>query len=273
MPQTILITGCSSGIGRATARLFADKGWNVIATMRDPEKGKDLAGETVMVTRLDVQDQDSIARAVDGGLTRFGAIDVLVNNAGYAQYGLFEAIPREKIIEQFDVNLFGVMDVTRAVLPYMRKAKHGAIVNISSGAGLFTLPMTSLYHASKFALEGFSESLAYELASQNIVVKLIEPHGGVNETAFGARTAASAVADASLSDYDVFAEHTAAAFARMVAATSITSADVAEIIFSAATDGTDRLRYLVGNDTRGFVKAWNEEANAARVAFQRDYFR
>jgi len=273
MPQTILITGCSSGIGRATARLFGENGWNVVATMRNPDDGADLAKGNTVVARLDVQDRGSIARAIDDALARFGTIDVLVNNAGFAQYGIFEAIPREKIEEQFAVNVFGVMDVTRAVLPHMRAAKHGTIVNISSGAGLFTLPLTSLYHASKFALEGFSESLSYELASQNIVVKLVEPHGGVNETAFGARTRASAAVDPTLADYDDFAQRTAAAFARMSAASSITSGDVARAILTAATDGTDQLRYLVGDDARGFVQAWNEESNAARVAFQRAYFR
>ena len=103
-------------------------------------------------------------------IARFGRIDALINNAGFGRYGLFEAIPREKIQEQFDVNVFGVMDVTRAILPHFRKNKGGMIVNVSSGAGIFTLPMISLYCATKYALEGFSESLAYELASQNIGV-------------------------------------------------------------------------------------------------------
>ena len=200
MPKTMLITGASSGIGRATARLFADKGWNVVATMRDPAKGADLASGTVAVTRLDVQDGETIEAAVDLALARFGSIDLLVNNAGYGQLGLFEAMSEEKIEEQFAVNVFGVMDVTRAVLPHMRKAKGGTIINISSGAGLFTLPMSSLYNASKFALEGFSESLSYELASQNITVKLVEPHGGVNETEFGARSGAGVAIDPSLTD-------------------------------------------------------------------------
>src|ERR1700680_1808212 len=116
---------------------------------------------------------------VAAGVARFGRIDALVNNAGYGQYGIFEAIPREKILQQFDVNVFGVMDVIRAILPHFRANQAGSIVNVSSGAGLFTLPMISLYSASKFALEGFSEALAYELASQHIAVKIVEPHGGV----------------------------------------------------------------------------------------------
>lgn len=183
MKKTVLITGCSTGIGKATAQLFNDKGWNVVATMRNPGAEKDLKpSDSMLVTKLDVQDQTSIDKAIQEGIARFESIDVLVNNAGYGQYGLFEATPREKIRDQFDVNLFGLMDVTRALLPQMRKKKSGVIINISSGAGLFTLPMISLYCASKYALEGFTEALAYELASQNIIIKLVEPHGGVTAT-------------------------------------------------------------------------------------------
>jgi NAD(P)-dependent dehydrogenase (short-subunit alcohol dehydrogenase family) len=119
MKKTILITGCSSGIGQATARLFADHGWNVVATLRQPTAENELARlNNVLVTRLDVQDRDSIKPAIEAGIARFGRIDALINNAGFGQYGLFEAIPREKIQEQFDVNVFGVMDVTRAILPH-----------------------------------------------------------------------------------------------------------------------------------------------------------
>src|SRR6202034_1577173 len=122
--KTILITGASSGIGLASARLFAAKGWNVVATMRNPGAGHNLAGvEHVRVARLDVQDQGSISEAISAGIGWFGRIDVLLNNAGYGQFGLFEAIPREKVIEQFEVNVFGVMDVTRAILPHFRKNK------------------------------------------------------------------------------------------------------------------------------------------------------
>jgi len=179
--KTALITGCSSGIGRAVATVFARNGWNVIATLREADgtAAKDLAAiDGVIVTRLDVQDPQSITRAIESGIHRFGNIDALINNAGFGLFGLFEATPPEKIQQQFDVNVFGVMAVARAVLPHFRKNKGGVIVNVSSGAGLFTLPMISLYCASKFALEGFSEALAYELASQNIGVKIVEPHGG-----------------------------------------------------------------------------------------------
>ncbi len=133
MKKTVLITGCSSGIGKAAAKLFAGNGWNVIATMRKPAMETELARlKDVLVTRLDVQDGESIKQAIEAGIACFGGIDVLINNAGYGQYGLFEAIPREKIQEQFDVNVFGVMDVTRSVLPHFRERKSGLIINISS---------------------------------------------------------------------------------------------------------------------------------------------
>ena len=175
MKKTVLITGASSGLGKTAAKYFAGNGWNVVATMRSPDREKDLASlNDVLVTRLDVQDRDSISAAIEAGIARFGKIDVLINNAGFGLFGVFETISREKVQEQFDVNVFGVMEVTRAILPHFRKTKGGLILNISSGAGIYTLPLISLYCATKFALEGFSESLAYELTSQNIVVKIIE---------------------------------------------------------------------------------------------------
>jgi short-subunit dehydrogenase len=175
MRKTVLITGASSGICKAAAKFFAASGWNVVATMRHPDGESELAAlSDVLVARIDVQDKSTIVPTIQAGLAR-GGIDVLINNAGFGLFGLFETTPPERIQEQFDVNFFGVMDVTRAILPHFRENKRGLIVNISSGAGIFTLPMISLYCASKFALEGFSEALAYELASQNIGVKLVVP--------------------------------------------------------------------------------------------------
>jgi NAD(P)-dependent dehydrogenase (short-subunit alcohol dehydrogenase family) len=270
MGKTVLITGASSGIGKASVELFAGKDWNVVATMRQPDEA--LSAGNVLVRKLDVQDQDSIESAVAAGIERFGAIDVLLNNAGYGQYGLFEALSREQIQAQFDVNVFGVMDVTRALLPHFRARRSGVIVNVGSGAGIFTLPMISLYCASKFALEGFSEALSYELASQGIVVKLVDPHGGVTSTRFNERSGASAASGAGLQDYDDFTARTAAAFASLAAASSMTSTDVAKVIFGAATDGTDRLRYLVGDDARGFVKARRTLDDQAYIDFMRARF-
>jgi NAD(P)-dependent dehydrogenase (short-subunit alcohol dehydrogenase family) len=273
MTKTVLITGTSTGIGKAAAKLFAATGWNVVATMRDPGKGTELSeSANILVTRLDVQDRASIDQAIAAGIARFGRIDALVNNAGYGQYGLFEAISREKILDQFEVNVFGVMDVTRAILPHFRANKGGTIINISSGAGLFTLPMISLYCASKFALEGFSEALAYELGSQNIAVKLVAPHGGVASTRFSERSAESAAMDPALSDYDDFVARSMAAFAKMGANRTMTSDDVAAVVYEAATDGSDRMRYLVGDDARGFVKAKQTLPDQDYIAFMRAQF-
>ncbi|AKV00591.1 short-chain dehydrogenase [Labilithrix luteola] len=281
-PKTLLVTGASSGIGKATARLFAEHGWNVVATMRKPEASEPLGPpERVWTTRLDVQDRDSIAAAVSGGLERFGSIDALVNNAGYGLYGLFETIPREKILEQFEVNVFGVMELTRALLPHFRQSGGGTIVNVSSGAGMFTLPMLSLYCASKFALEGFTEALAYEAASQNVAVKLVIPHGGVSSTRFGERSAQEAQEqvgeqdssnEAIQRDYAAFVDATNASFAAMRSEISMSSLDVARVIFEAVTDGKDQLRYLVGGDERGFVKARREFTERDYVAFMRSRF-
>lgn len=273
MTSTILITGTSSGIGRAAARLFAEKGWNVIATMRDLKDADALPeGDSLLTTRLDVQDPDSIRAAIDAGIARFSRIDALVNNAGYGQWGLFEALTPERVQAQFDVNLFGVMNVTRALLPHFRANGGGAVLNVSSGAGLFTLPMISLYCASKFALEGFTEALSYELGSQNIEVKLVIPHGGVTSTRFGENQAARGADGSPLSDYQPFVDRTLAAFARMAAESSIAAEDVATLIHTALTDGSDRLRYLIGDDARGFVKARRTLPDQDYVDYMRGYF-
>ncbi|KAA0700038.1 SDR family NAD(P)-dependent oxidoreductase [Neorhizobium sp. P12A] len=273
MKKTILITGASSGIGKASVKLFASRGWNVVATMRNPDREKELNGlDDVLVSRLDVQDRQSIAEAIEAGIDRFGRIDALVNNAGYGQNGIFEAVPREKVIEQFDVNVFGVMDVTRAILPHFRKNKTGMIINVSSGAGLFTLPMISLYCASKFALEGFTEALSYELLALNIGVKLVIPHGGVSETTFVERATQGGTDNVTPPDYHAFLQSSQQAFARMAAARTMNSADVAAIVHEATTDGTDRLRYLVGDDARGFIKARREMTDQGYIDFMRAHF-
>jgi NAD(P)-dependent dehydrogenase (short-subunit alcohol dehydrogenase family) len=272
MKKTILITGASSGFGKATARLFAEQGWNVVATMRRPEEERELnLLPDVLVTRLDVQDRTTIDRAIDAGIGRFGRIDALVNNAGFGLFGLFEATPPEKIAEQFAVNVFGVMDVTRAILPHFRRHKAGVILNIGSGAGIFTLPMLSLYCASKFALEGFSEALSYELASQNIIVKMIEP-GGVLATNFGRRSSAEAARNPVLPDYDAFVAHTQAVFAGLRDSRRATEADVAQVIYTAATDGTSRLRYVATDDIQPLVKARRESSEEEYLALMRSHF-
>jgi len=267
--QTVLITGASSGIGHATAVLFAQRGWNVIATLRDPnttpdtvEELKRLAADTdaasMLVTRLDVQDQKSIDDAISEAIAKFGRIDVLVNSAGYGQYGLFEIIPKESVREQFDVNLFGLMDVTRSLVPHFRENKSGTIINIGCGAGMYGMPMSSVYCASKFALEGFTEALSYELEAVNIRVKMIVPHGGVSDTRFGTRAIGSLAPNQSLDAYTDFERRTATQYAKLAMSTTTLAKDVAQIIYGAVTDGTDKFRHLIGDDRSGFIKARTE---------------
>jgi len=272
MTSTVLITGASTGFGRAAALLFAAQGWNVIASMRNVAAGADLADRrNVLVTRLDVQDPTSIEQAINAGIACFGQIDVLVNNAGFGLFGVFEGTTPEKIREQFDVNLFGVMDVTRALLPHLRQRQRGVIINVSSGAGVFGLPMISAYTASKFALEGFSESLAYELASQGIVVKIVEP-GGVISTEFGSRSATEAAQLTTPGDYDGFVEGALKIFDGMRGQRLATSEDVTQVIVDAASDGTDRLRYVATKDIEPLVRARRETSEAQYMALMRGQF-
>ena len=148
MSQTVLITGASSGIGKASAKFFQEKGWNVIATMRTPEKEEELGKlENVLLARLDVLDLESIKNAVQLGIEKFGKIDVLVNNAGYGAYGPLEAFPRENIVRQFNTNVIGLLDVTRAIIPHFRSNQSGTVINISSVGGKMTFPLGTLRSA------------------------------------------------------------------------------------------------------------------------------
>jgi NAD(P)-dependent dehydrogenase (short-subunit alcohol dehydrogenase family) len=270
--QTVLITGTSSGFGRTCVGYFAKRGWNVIATMRQPEDEKALQLiPDVLVTKLDVTDDATISNSIAAGIARFGSIDAVINNAGFGLFGLFEGTPIGKVREQFEVNVFGVMNVIRALLPHFRKNQRGLILNVSSGAGVFALPMISLYCASKFALEGFSESLAYELASQNIRVKIIEP-GGVLATNFGRRSGMEAAQNIALKDYDGFVAATNQVFAGLRAKRLATVEDVARVIFEAATDGTTRLRYVATADIEPLVKARRETGEEQYMATMRSQF-
>ncbi|MDO5614699.1 MAG: SDR family oxidoreductase [Cruoricaptor ignavus] len=253
MNKTVLITGTSKGIGRTTAELFIEKGFNVIATMRSPEKETELQKNTnALVTRLDITQPESIQKAIAEGVAKFGKIDVLVNNAAFGQFGLFEAVTPEQIDEQFRVTVFGTMNVTRAILPHFRENKGGTVVNISSGAGRVGMPMVSMYSSAKFAIEGFSESLYYELLPQNIKVKIIEP-GGV-DTPFHETAAKIFAVNENLTDYNDFMQKFTRKFESMHGGMATTS-QVANVVLTAVTDDTKQLRYVIGNDVSEWVKA------------------
>ncbi len=247
MTRTILITGASSGIGRTTARFFQAKGWNVIATMRRPEKEEELQRlDNVLVTGLDVQDSASITDAVDAGIQRFGRIDVLLNNAGYGAYGLLEATPVEKIRRQFDVNVIGLLETTKAVLPHFRGNGEGVIINISSIGGQMSFPLGALYHGSKFAVEGLSEALSVELETIGVTVKILEP--GMIKTNFGG-SSFDFSNDESLTEYQELVGRVVSSFGSLGEGGSEPEV-VAEVIYRAATDESSQLRYPAGPDAR-----------------------
>jgi len=248
--NTILITGASSGIGKATAHYFQQKGWNVIATMRSPQKETELTQlDHVLVTRLDVQEAASIVSAVEEGLARFGTIDVLLNNAGYGSYGLLEATPTEKIRRQFDVNVIGLLEVTKVVLPHFRAINDGVIVNISSIGGKMSFPLGTLYHGSKFAVEGLSEALSFEMDAIGVRVKIVEP--GMIKTDFGGRSL-DFNNDESLTEYQGVVSKFFAAMESLADRGSEPEV-VAETIYQAATDGTKQLRYTAGPDAEQII--------------------
>ena len=244
--KTLVITGSSSGIGKATAKHFAAQGWKVAATMRKPENDTELNQlENISLYALDVTDETAVSNAAAQIINDFGTVDVVLNNAGYGLAGPFEAASTEQIKRQFDTNVFGLMSVTRAFLPHFRANKAGMFLNVSSIGGLITYPLVSLYHSSKWAVEGFSESLAFELRELGIQVKLIEP-GGVS-TDFGGRSMTFAM-PSELPDYVPIAQKVMSAFQSRGSAS--TAEQIATGIYDATTDGKAQLRYLLGDDAQ-----------------------
>jgi len=250
MKKTVLITGASSGFGKVAAKLFHTNGWNVIATMRSPEKETELATlGNVFISKLDVTDKLSIQSAVKEGINKFGKIDVLVNNAGYGALGAFEAATEEQVRQQFDVNFFGLIEVTKAVLPGMRQQQSGVIINVSSVGGRITFPFSSLYHATKFAVEGLTESMQYELNPLGISLKIVEPGG--YKTEFAGRSMTLFNLDG-LDDYQPAFNKFMGMIDNWPMSENI--GEVAEAIYEAATDGTEKLRYPVGHDAEHLIQ-------------------
>jgi NAD(P)-dependent dehydrogenase (short-subunit alcohol dehydrogenase family) len=247
MTHTVLITGCSSGFGLTSAQFFLARNWNVIATMRSPKPTLFENSDRLLVTALDVTEPNSVANAVKDGIARFGQIDVLVNNAGIGLFSAFEATPDEVIRQVFETNTFGVMALTRAIIPHMRERGSGTIVNVTSSVGIAPMPLVAVYTASKYAIEGFSESLAYELGTFGVRVKIVEPglapstnfathSGGHGDNLMPATYSAYAGRYLkSMQDYPT---------------SYTTEEDVAEAVYAAATDYEDRLRYPAGADSR-----------------------
>lgn len=245
--QTILITGASSGYGLETARHFLDKGWNVIATMRLPDAACLPASPNLRILPLDVTRVESIAAAVEAA----GPIDVLVNNAGIGVVGAFEATPMAHIRTVFDTNTFGVMAMCQAVIPQMRERRSGVIVNVTSSVTLASMPLAAAYTASKQAIEGFTGSLAHELAHFDVRARLVEP-GYAPTTRFAHNTAVR-IADLIPEAYAGFAAPIFEAFAQPAQTTKET--DVAEAVWTAVHDTSGRLQFPAGADAVALYQA------------------
>ncbi|MBA3310512.1 MAG: SDR family NAD(P)-dependent oxidoreductase [Nocardioidaceae bacterium] len=257
-PRVVLITGCSSGIGKATAVAFHEAGWTVYASARRPETLADLAGLGVQTLALDVLDEDSMTAAVAAVHARYGVLDVLVNNAGYALQMPVEEATMEEVRRQFETNVFGLVRLTQLVLPGMRARHSGRIINVSSMGGRFTLPGGSMYHASKHAVEAISDALRLEVAPFGVKVVVVQP--GPVRTEFGGTAVGGLTPsgiDGDTGPYADFKHRLAAAYAsaydgRRPGAASAPRR-VAGVIVKASTVRSPRSRYLIGPVARAFV--------------------
>ncbi len=253
MNQVAVITGSSSGIGLETSVYLARRGYIVWATMRSIQKADELreiiAAEKlpIEIARLDVCDDDSVKSAVAQILQKSGRIDALINNAGYGLRGAVEEVSLDEWHRQFETNFFGAIRVTQAVLPQMRQQRSGVIVNISSVLGRFAIPFSGPYVSSKFALEGFSETLRYELAPWGIKVILIEP--GFIATKFQENVQFAHAAQREDSPYSLFKQASARRVQRNIHRAASPEA-VAATIYRAITHPNPQLRYGVGREAR-----------------------
>lgn len=245
--KTVLITGCSSGYGLATARHFHTQGWNVVATMRTPREDVLPRSDRLHVLALDVTNPESITAAVEVS----GPIDVLVNNAGIGVVGAFEATPMATTRELFETNTFGVIAMTQAVVPQFRERRSGVVVNVTSSVTLTAMPLAAVYTASKMAIEGFTASLALELEFFNVRVKLVEPgySPATRFTSNGAERMAGLIPEA----YEPFAKPIFASFAQPAAVTF--ESDVAEAVYRATNDTSGQLRFPAGADAVALAMA------------------
>lgn len=245
--KTVLITGCSSGYGLETARHFHERGWRVIATMRTPHESLLPQSDRLRVLPLDVTRNESIAAAIDAA----GEVDVLVNNAGIGLLGAFEVTPMATVRELFETNTFGVMAMTQAMLPQFRVRRAGVVVNVTSSATLAPMPLVAAYTASKTAIEGFTASIAFELASFNVRVKLVEP-GYAPTTRFSSNGSArmhGLIPDA----YAPYAQEIFAHFGQQTDVT--TEGDVADAVLRAAMDESGALHFAAGKDAVALARA------------------
>jgi len=248
---SVLITGCSTGFGRETARHFLDNGWSVVATMRNPQASTLPASERLRVLALDVTDPASIDAAVEEA----GAIDVLVNNAGIGWLNAIEGTPMQTVRDIFETNLFGAVAMMQAVLPGMRERRSGVIVNVSSSSTLKPLPLLSVYRASKAAMNALTECAALELAEFNIRAKVILP--GMAPTTDFADNARKRIEEDGWfpAPYEAFGGQTMAGMETAMSGDLTTAQDVAEAVFRAATDPDCPMTLPAGADAVAWAKA------------------
>jgi NAD(P)-dependent dehydrogenase (short-subunit alcohol dehydrogenase family) len=231
--KTIFITGASTGLGKATAKLFASKGWKVIATMRKPQNEKELnLIDNITLLPLDVTNLAQIAATTQKVITS-GNIDVVFNNAGYGLIGPLESTTDEQLVRQLDTNILGVIRVAQAFIPHFREKQNGLFISTTSIGGLITFPLSSVYHATKWALEGWSESMAFELNKFGIGIKTDFVHRSLDTTSHSA--------------YDTLVEKL---YAGISEDNFSTAEQIAEVVYEAATDGKDKLRYVAGEDAK-----------------------
>jgi short-subunit dehydrogenase len=264
MKKLAVVTGSSTGIGYETAVLLARSGYQTYATMRDTKKSERLTeiakseNLPLIIAQLDVNNDKSVKDAIDKILSEQERIDVIVNNAGYGLFSPIEELSLDQIKEQFETNFFGAIRVIHAVIPTMRKQRAGTIVNVSSLVGRVGLPLSSAYVATKFALEGLTESVRYELSQFGIKVILIEP--GVIKTNFIENLKTSTVSE-SKSNYADLNESISKRFETMMANSSTSPKVVAETILNAVTSEDPKLRYIVGEDAQSILKIRNDNSD------------
>jgi NAD(P)-dependent dehydrogenase (short-subunit alcohol dehydrogenase family) len=239
--KTIFITGASTGLGKATAKLFATKGWKVIATMRAPEKETELnLIDNITLLPLDVTNLTQISETTKKAIAS-GNIDVVFNNAGYGLIGPLESIADEQLVRQLNTNLLGVIRVTQAFIPHFREQHTGLFITTTSIGGLIAFPFSSVYHATKWALEGWSESMAFELKKIGVGIKTVSP-GGI-KTDFLSRSA-------DISAHPVYDEWVKKMFSQFSEDHFTPADEIAGVVYEAATDGKDTLRYVAGEDAK-----------------------
>jgi NAD(P)-dependent dehydrogenase (short-subunit alcohol dehydrogenase family) len=273
--KVAVVTGSSSGIGYETALTLARNGFQTYATMRNLLKRSGIEsaaakeGLPVHVVALDVADDNSVKNAIQQIVSKTGRIDVLVNNAGYALVGAFEDLSMDEMKAQFETNLFGVVRVTQAVLPTMRNQRSGIIVNVSTMGGRVAFPGISAYHGSKFALEGLTESIAYELESFGIKVILIEP--GYIKTNFAAAIVTAKKAQDPDSPYSPLMKSMLKMGEKMMENGS-SPESVAKVILDAISTEQPRLRYLAGDDVEATIEARTKMSDTEFMSMMKQQF-